>query len=78
MDEENTNIASEYTENKIHEVVLKKYKMMRGNGRLSSIEDIYLNEPTSRLEKDNYSFAFDVMKNNIEEKMMNRGKLQKM
>ena len=55
-----------YTEKKIQEMVIKKYKIMRQNGTFSSLEDIYAFEPASRIDKDNYSFTFDILKNHIE------------
>jgi hypothetical protein len=63
---------------KVHEEVLKKYKKLRTDGQLESLEDIYVNQPISRLDKDNYSFTFDVLKNHVEEKMVLQGKLEKM
>ena len=78
MKDDEETIATDYTEIKVQEMVAKKFKNMRKNGQLATIEDIYASEPESRLNKDNYNFTFDVMKNNIEEKMSNQGKLQKM
>jgi len=47
-------------------MVRKKHKIMRETGAFSSIEDIYAFEPPSRIDKDNYSFTFDILKNHIE------------
>jgi len=41
------------------------------------LEDIYAKQPTSRIDKDNYVFSFESVKNHIEEKMNDRGKIQK-
>ena len=57
-------------------MVLKKYKQLRTNKILESLEDIYLKQPISRIDKDDYSFTFDILKNHVEEKMILKGKLQ--
>ena len=57
---------------------MKKYRKMRSDGFLASLEDIYTKQPASRLDKDNYSFTFDVLKNSIEEKMRIQGKLREL
>jgi hypothetical protein len=45
---------------------------------LQSLEDIYAKQPQSRIDKDHYVFSFDSVKNHIEDRMNERGKLQKM
>ena len=67
-----------YGDHRVHEMVAKKYKMLRSEGILQSLEDIYVRQPSSRIEKEQYNFAFDLLKNDIEEKMITRSKLKKM
>ena len=51
---------------------------MKKDGVVESLEDIYANQPISRIDKENYSFTFDFLKGHIEEKMVTKGKLQRM
>ena len=50
-------------------MVLERCKGMRGDGLLQSLEDICVNQPPSRIVKENYFFSFDLVKNRMEEKV---------
>ncbi len=59
-------------------MVMLRYKSLRSSGILESLEDIYSKQPASRIDKDNYIFSFDNVKNHTEEKINDKTKLQKM
>jgi len=47
-------------------MVMKRYKNLRNDGILESLQDIYSKMPPSRINKESYIFSFDTIKNNIE------------
>lgn len=49
MDDFQGSLASNYGEQKVQEMVMKKYKKLRGEGILESLEDIYAKQPISRI-----------------------------
>ena len=54
---------------RVQEMVLERCRGMRGDGLLQSLEDICAHQPPSRIDKENYFFSFDIVKNRMEERV---------
>lgn len=48
---EKENSNNKFSEDRVHEMVMKKYKTLRNDGILQSLEDIYTKQPMSRIVK---------------------------
>lgn len=77
-DFEEQRLSSLYGDQKVQEMVMIKYKKLRADGFVESLEDIYTKQPMARIHKDNYSFTFDLLKNSIEDKMTTQSKILRM